>query len=202
MIYLPVLLIGYKCKYMCMTWQLIMTTSVGGTLLQSPSRPFSSNITFSCSLQLLALDLSSNRLTHLDVYAELPTKCASLQILNLSDNQVQRFYDHKLWKKTAKADGMQITEHVQINWLQMNNCEQSWGTGLEWWNKDDKKAPKRTHMKLSITHMLRFFLLFDPWKVHLSQRYHEIPFSAWLATVLHVLSTHTCTCSNHVTAHA
>ena len=40
-------------------------------------------------MQLLALDLSNNRLQHLDMYTELPTKCASLQILNLSDNQVR-----------------------------------------------------------------------------------------------------------------
>jgi len=40
-------------------------------------------------MQLLALDLSNNRLQHLDMYTELPIKCASLQILNLSDNQVR-----------------------------------------------------------------------------------------------------------------
>lgn len=40
-------------------------------------------------MQLLALDLSNNRLQHLDMYAELPAKCASLQILNLSENQVR-----------------------------------------------------------------------------------------------------------------
>ena len=39
-------------------------------------------------LQLLSLDLSSNRLQHVDAYTTLPTICPGLQILNLSDNEV------------------------------------------------------------------------------------------------------------------
>lgn len=86
---------------------------------------------------------------------------------------------HQLWKKTAKADGIQTTKHVKINWLRMNDSEHS---SCQCWDRRrvvKLKSAKTKHIwKPSITHMLRSFLLFDPWKVHPFRRYRETPFSA------------------------